>query len=222
MHDDDMKFDEFLRQGAKDYKTSVAPPADAIWSAIEADVAKAIAPKSKSRSFAALRMTAGPLRTTTWIGLGLAATLVIGVGVGRWTARTSNTPAPIAARARTTTADSAGNNSHARAVTLDHLADAEVFLTSVRAELKSGQTDTERAERSRDLLVRTRVLLGSSRNRTPEVERLLEDLELLLAEIAVLPQSHSSLDRTLLDESMRSGNIIPRIRATLPARAAGA
>ncbi|MEP7002734.1 MAG: hypothetical protein ABI969_19740, partial [bacterium] len=133
-----------------------------------------------------------------------------------------NAPQPIVATARTTTSDSVSSNTHARAVTLDHLADAEVFLTSVRAELKSGQTDAERAERSRDLLVRTRVLLGSARNRAPEVERLLEDLELMLAEIAALPQSHSSLDRTLLDESMRSGNIIPRIRATLPARAAGA
>jgi len=214
VHDDDMKFDEFIRQGAKDYKTSVTPPADAIWSAIETDVIKAIAPK-KSRSFTSPR-------TQTWIGLGLAATLIIGVGVGRWTARSPNTPAPTVATTRSTTADSVSNSAHARAVTLEHLADAEVFLTSVRAELKSGQTDADRAERSRDLLVRTRVLLGSSRNRPPEVERLLEDLELLLAEIAALPSSHSSLDKTLLDESMRNGNIIPRIRATLPARAAGA
>jgi hypothetical protein len=221
VHDDDIKFDEFLRQGAKDYKASVAPPVDALWSAIEADVIKAIAPK-KYRSFASLRTTTGSLRTPTWIGLGLAATLIIGVGVGRWTSRTTSTVAPTIAATRTTTADSVSSNTHARAVTLEHLADAEVFLTSVRAELRSGQTDADRAERSRDLLVRTRVLLGSSRNRPPEVERLLEDLELLLAEIAVLPQSHSSLDKTLLDESMRNGNIIPRIRATLPTRAAGA
>jgi hypothetical protein len=215
VHDDDTKFDEFIRQGAKEYRASVTPPADAIWAAIEADVTKAIAPKAKSRSFASLR-------TTAWIGLGIAATLLVGVGVGRWTARNTVAPVNATATARTTTADSVSSNSHARAVTLDHLADAEVFLTAVRAELKSGQADAERAERSRDLLVRTRVLLGSSRNRTPEVERLLEDLELLLAEIAALPQSHSSLDKTLLDESMRNGNIIPRIRATLPARAAGA
>ncbi len=211
MHDDDVKFDEFLRQAAKDYNAPVPPPTDAIWAAIEPDVTQAIG--GKSRSFASLRMT-------TWAGLGIAATLVIGVAVGRWTAQKPDVAAtaPVSVAAN----DSASDNVRARTVALDHLADAEVFLTGVRADLKSGQADEERAERSRDLLVRTRVLLGAAPNRSPDVERLLEDLELLLAEIAALPQSRGTMDRTLLDESMRDGNLIPRIRATLPARMAGA
>jgi hypothetical protein len=210
-----MKFDEFLREAAKDYNAPIAPPSDAIWAAIELDVATAITPVSKTRR---------AFITTSWIGLSIAATLVIGIGLGRWTARESTVPSSPPVAARPATSDSAANTTHARAVTLEHLAEAEVFLTSVRAELKSGHTDTERAERSRDLLVRTRVLLGGSHNRSPDVERLLQDLELMLAEIAALPSSRSSLDRTLLDESMRDGNIIPRIRATLPTRprAAGA
>jgi hypothetical protein len=206
---DDGKFDEFLRVTAKDYRTPVTPPADAIWAAIEPEVAKAIAPKQ--RTFAARRMTA-------WIGLGIAATLMLGVAVGRWTAQNAATPEKAVAVAPATT----DSNANARAITMEHLADAEVFLTAVRAELKSGQTDAERTERSRELLVRTRVLLGASPNRSPEVERLLQDLELLLAEIAATTPSQSPLDRTLLDESMRDGNIIPRIRATLPAPVAGA
>jgi hypothetical protein len=209
-----MKFDEFLREAAKDYNEPVAPPVEAIWAAIESDVAIAIAPAKRSRRL---------FITTSWIGLSIAATLVIGVAVGRWSARDVSGRS-VRAPVRTATSDSTASSTQARAVTLEHLAEAEVFLTSVRAELKSGQTDADRAERSRDLLVRTRVLLGGSQKRSPEVERLLQDLELLLAEIAVLPSSRSSLDRTLLDESMRDGNIIPRIRATLPARprAAGA
>ena len=207
MHDDD-KFDDFLRNAAKDYNAPVTPRADALWTAIEPEVARAIAPRSRAvRPF------------TLFITAALAAALIIGVGVGRWSSRQAPaSPVNTAAAAP----DSSLANGRARAITLEHLAEAEVFLTGVRSELKSGIADAERAERSRDLLVRTRVLLGASPNRPPEVARLLEDLELLLAEIAALPSNRSSLDQKLLDESMRNGNIIPRIRATLPARSAGA
>jgi hypothetical protein len=206
VHDDDEKFDDFLKQAARDYNAPVTPRADALWAAIEPEVARAIAPKPRAmRPF------------TLLVGSAIAATLVLGVAVGRWTSRTT-TPAPVA----TAAADSSSSNGHARAVTMEHFAEAEVFLTSVRSELKAGVPDADRAERSRDLLVRTRVLLGASQQRTPEMARLLEDLELLLAEIAALPSSGSTLDQQILDESMRDGNVIPRIRATLPARPSGA
>jgi hypothetical protein len=212
---DDTKFDEFLRQAAKDYNAPVTPPADAIWSRIEGDVAKAIRPAPVNR-FAQRR---------TWIIISsaIAATLVFGVAVGRWSA-IPTTPSvivtPVATRA-TTTDDSTRSAAHAQAVTLAHLADAEVFLTVVRSDLKAGRPDEERAARSRDLLVRTRLLLGASADRSPAVERLLEDLELLLAEIAALPKSRPSMDLRLLDETMREGNVLPRIRATLPAQSVG-
>ena len=208
MHDDDEKFDDFLRDAARDYNAPVTPRADALWAAIAPEVAQAIAPKR--RSFRPLYLV---------VGSAIAATLVLGVAVGRWSSPRSVTP-PVAMRSATP--DSSPVSGHARAVTMEHFAEAEVFLTSVRSELKAGLPDAERAERSRDLLVRTRVLLGASQHRSPEIARLLEDLELLLAEIAAMPSSNSSLDQTLLDESMRDGNVIPRIRATLPARAAGA
>ena len=118
------------------------------------------------------------------------------------------------------TTDTAGAASYARANAIQHLAETEVFLTSVRADLKSGRSDADRSERSRELLVRTRLLLGTSATKTPEVQHLLEDLELLLAEIAASPVK-SPVDQKLLNESMRDGNILPRIRATLPAPSAG-
>lgn len=210
MHDDDEKFDDFLRHGAKDYNAPVTPRADAIWAGIERDVAQAIAPRR-----AAFRPT------MLHIGLGLAATLVIGVAVGRWS--TLQAPAGTATTVAAAPPPTDATNRHARAITLDHLADAEIFLTTVRSELKTGVADAERRERSRDLLVRTRVLLGATHSRSPEVARLLEDLELLLAEIAAMPaeRERSPLDEKLLDESMRDGDIIPRIRATLPAHVAG-
>ncbi len=208
MHDD-MKFDDFLRDAAKDYKSSPSARVDEIWAAIEPEVQQAIA--AKSRSFATLRMTYR-------VGLGIAAALVIGVSVGRWSTRSGTEPHVAVQQ---TPIDTVGAANYARANALEHLAQTEVFLTSVRADLKAGRTDNERADRSRELLVRTRLLLGTSATKTPEVQHLLEDLELLLAEIAALPPARSSMDKQLLNESMRDGNILPRIRATLPAQSAG-
>jgi hypothetical protein len=210
VHDDDQKFDDFLRGAAKDYRASAAPHAGEIWAAIEPDVTKAIS--RKNRSFLVLR-------TTTWVSIGIAATLMIGIGIGRWSSRQQPQQVavgPVAA----TPADSASSVSHTRATAIEHLSDAEVFLTSVRSDLAADRADADRTARSRELLARTRILLGSP-NTAPEVRRLLEDLELILAEISALPRARSPMDQKLLNESMRDGNIIPRIRATLPAPLAG-
>ncbi len=212
---DDTKFDELLRHAAKDYNAPVPPPADAMWSRIEGDVAKAIRPASITRM--------PQRRTWILIGSGIAATLMLGVAVGRWSATPPLPSAGVVPVAVTTTTadDSTRRADHARAVTLAHLAEAEIFLTVVRSDIRAGRADAERAERSRDLLVRTRLLLGASADRSPAVEQLLEDLELLLAEIAAMPKSRSSMDATLLDETLREGNVLPRIRATLPAQTVG-
>lgn len=219
MHDD-MKFDEFLARVAKDYKSGIAPRANEIWAAIEPDVANAVRPSMRSRSIAALRSTPR-LRTTTWIGIGIAATLMIGVAIGRFSSRTTTRSQLVVQHAPRVIDDSLSSAAHSRATTFEHLAEAEVFLTAVRADLKAGRSDAERTERSRELLVRTRLLLGNAARTSPEMSRLLEDLELLLAEISAMPAARSSMDKKLLDESMREGNVLPRIRATLPAQQAG-
>lgn len=212
---DDERFDDFVRRNLKDYNAPVPPPADAIWASIEKDVAESIRPRA--------------VRPTTirrlWIsiGVGIAATLMVGVAVGRWsTTRAPEAPLIAATPSLVSADDSARIATHARATMMEHLEEAEVFLTSVRADLKNGRADNERAGRSRELLSRTRLLLGASAKGSPEVARLLEDLELLLAEIAAVPRSRPSMDLKLLDEKMRQGNVLPRIRATLPAQAAGA
>ena len=214
MHNDDPKFEQFLEREVKDYHAPVTPPADAIWSAIERDVADAIAPNRVRR------LT--PRRTWIAVGVGIAATLIVGIGVGRWSAGDNVTQLPaVSARSVTMSDDSARTAAHAQASTLEHLAETEIFLTTVRSDLKAGRTDEQLAERSRELLARTRLLLGASTDRSPATEELLEDLELLLAEISALPKSRPSMDLRLLNETMRQGDILPRIRTTLPAQSSG-
>jgi len=207
---EDSKFDEFLRRETNRFAEPVNPPADAIWSAIEGDVARAIQPAPR----------VGPRRLWIYIGLGLAATLVIGVGVGRWSA---SRVAPQTANVAThgSQDDSLRAAAMADASVAQYLGEAEIFLTAVRADLKAGRRETDRAERSRQLLARTRLLLASSEARSPTVDLLLRDLELLLAEISALPDTGRRLDERLIEQRLRQGTILPRIRTTLPASSAG-
>lgn len=212
MHDEDEKFNAFIREEASGYNAPLAPPSDRMWSRIEGDIAVAIG-------------TARP-RRSPWlaIGVGIAAVLVAGVSLGRWSAGTRTAPVGVTVASLTPAADDSMRAvSHARASTVEHLAQTEVFLTTVRADLKAGRPDAERTARSRELLARTRLMLGAAGYRSPEERQLLEDIELLLAEISAMPSARSrpSMDTQLLDESMRDGNILPRLRTTMPAHAAG-
>ena len=210
---DDDKFNEFIRRHAAGYRADDPVPADALWKRLEADVADAVGASHAARPRRRVLLLASA---------GLAAALVLGIGIGRWTTpRTASAPRPPVRMA--VRDDSVRRAVHLRATLYDHLDRMEVFLTETRADLRAGRSDADRAERSRELLARTRLLLRSRESQSPAVARLLEDLELLLAEIATLPDSgrRRSADSELLEETLTRNDIIPRIRTTLPARTAG-
>jgi hypothetical protein len=202
----DDRIDDLIHREAKRYRDGAPPPAERMWSRIEVDVARAIRPSPRTAP------------RWPWIAAttGIAAALVIGVAVGRNMNRVDGptaavTPPPAASL------DSA-RVAVMRGVTSSHFVQAEVFLTSVRADLHAGRHDPQRAERSRQLLARTRLLMAQDANRPLPVARLLEDLELVLAEIAALPDTgeRRPMDAQLLDERLRVGTVLPRIRTILP------
>lgn len=74
MSDDD-RFDEFLRNAARDYNAPPPTPRDAMWARIDAE----------RRTRAARQSRTLPLRRLLWpLVTAIAAALVIGVGIGRW------------------------------------------------------------------------------------------------------------------------------------------
>lgn len=202
---DDAKFDELIDREAKGYRAGGMPPADQMWSRIAGDVARAVRAETHCS------------RRWPWLatGAGIAAALVIGVAIGRRTM--SNHASPSDAVATSASADST-RDALLHVLTLSHLGQAEVFLTEVRVDLKTGRHDPRRGERSRQLLARTRLIMANGAAPAPSVERLLQDLELVLAEIAALPDSGMgrSIDVRLLDERLSTGTVLPRIRTILP------
>lgn len=210
---DDDKFDEFVRRHAQDYRGEPSAPADEMWARIESEVAEAIGAPGRARSTRRL-----------WLvpAVALAAALLIGIGIGRWSTSRIPSTSP-AVRVAMTPNDSARRLSHLRATAYDHLGETEIFLTAVRADLRAGRSDADRTQRSLELLARTRLLLSRRDAQPPEVMRLLEDIELLLAEIAAIPDTGraKSADTRLLQDALSHDDIIPRIRTALPTPSGG-
>lgn len=202
------QFDEFLKQHAGGYRADAKPDPEALWRDVQAELQKDVGAGHGSRALRRVWLAAGAA---------IAATLVIGVLVGRWSQRREQTTAAAPTLAAAPSADSAQLAAHLRASTKDYLEDADVFLTEFRAGLRSGRAsagEADRAQRSRELLARTRLLLHGGERQSPETIRLLQDLELLLAEIAAMPAGRST-DAALLQETLHRQNILPRLRTRL-------
>ena len=114
-------------------------------------------------------------------------------------------------------ADDAGSPAFRAAATV-HLAAAEALIVSFRSNAGAVASDTAVAAWAGDLLGTTRMLLDSPATRDPKTKRLLEDLELVLAQIARL-QPHTPAsgrgvdDHDLIDQAIRERQMLTRLRA---------
>lgn len=110
-----------------------------------------------------------------------------------------------------------------QAVAEQHLARAEALLTTFAGEeARGGPTATSVASDSawaRDLLTTTRLLLDSPAGHDPSRRALLEDLELVLAQIARLPRADTPEERALIDRAIRRGDLLAKLRGATSAPA---
>lgn len=106
-----------------------------------------------------------------------------------------------------------------RVAALEHLAGTEAMLTSFRESVRtdSGRVDPQLAAWSRDLLTTTRMLQASARSDDPTMKRLLDDLELVLTQIAqyTAGDRHRQEDATLIEQAIERHGVITRLR-TIP------
>jgi hypothetical protein len=122
-------------------------------------------------------------------------------------------------------AAAAASGSPYRATTADHLARAEALLTafgSGAADLAGDDPAADGAPDAawaRDLLTTTRLLLDSPAARDPQRRRLFEDLELVLVQIVRLPAERSGEERALIEQTIRRGDVLTKLRAAAPGRA---
>jgi hypothetical protein len=106
---------------------------------------------------------------------------------------------------------------------VEHMARAEVLLTSFLAESRtsgtSARTATQFAALSRDLLKTTRLLLATRAADDPALTRLLEDLELVLMQISQYSSEGRRGDLDAINQSLDRRNVLPKLRSAVPAGA---
>ena len=198
---EDPKFEQWLRDATRGYNAPPATPRDQMWQRIEE--------ARRNKHVIVIR---------PWMrwALAAAAVLVLGIGIGRWTASQSN-PTRVAGTDSATgrEIDSLANQAYQVAAT-QYLSRTEALLTSFRADDRSANT-ARLVSQARELLSTTQLMLDSPAARDPRLQALLQDLELVLMQIAVLNPLHDGRDRDLITQGMNQSNVLPKLRSAIPA-----
>jgi hypothetical protein len=152
-------------------------------------------------------------RPQVWVPTAIAATLVLGIGLGRlWPIITTGSKHITASRPDSTAARK--EDLFARYAAEQTLGQAEVLLTQFRADASVGAPGTTSPEEARKLLLATRLLLDSPTLADPRLRGLLEDLELVLAQIS--EGSSVKEDREVITDGLERRDVLPRLRAAMP------
>jgi len=199
MNDDE--WDQRLSKAARAYHQPSETPREEIWAGIRA--------RRKRRSI--LRPP-----QVIWWSVGVAALLIIGIGIGRLSMKSQPTkPTPELA------VQPPSRQSAAMGVAaIQHLSRVEALLTGFRAEGKAAGSDANFSASARDLLSNTRLLLDSPELTDPQMRGLLEDLELVLVQITQLSAEHGHEEVDLITQGLKQRGLLPRLRSAIPAGSA--
>jgi hypothetical protein len=203
---EDPKFEQWLKGAAKSYHSPRPTPREEMWKRIED-----------------ARRNKHVIELRPWMrwAVAAAAVLILGIGIGRWSAHQ-----PAAGDDATTvaTADSASpapSDLGYQIAATQYLSHTEAFLTSFRADAGShrGANSARFSRQARDLLSTTRLMLDSPAGKDQRLRSLLEDLELLLVQISQIDAAHDGggHDTDLITQGMNQSNVLPKLRSAIPA-----
>ena len=142
--------------------------------------------------------------------LPLAATLALGVAIGRYSKRSGQpaaTPSSTVARA-----DSVTLPEPYHSTTSQYLGQTAALLVALPAEMKKGRTDAQFIAHAHDLLLTTRLLLDSPAASDARLRGLLEDLELVLAQVVRLQSEQRPGEMELIRQALDQRDVLPRLR----------
>lgn len=230
------RFEEYARRTLREVDRPPAPPVEEMWARIRAardarrdgqggrgagsvgvgDARRGAGPTDGPTDVSGAVIPFRPRhRAGRWLrwSAPLAAMLVLGIGIGRISLRDSATPAPDAPRVSSETAPDADAASGAyRFVASQHLRRTEALLASLAVD--AGATPVgEVSSWARDLMIDTRLLLTSPAAGDPDMKKLLEDLELVLAQLAAIPAARAAEEVEMIQEDINQSDVLLRLRA---------
>lgn len=154
--------------------------------------------------------------------LPLAATLLLGFGLGQLGPALLRKPAeaPVSAAAESARPDVKqaqwmGEQPPFVGVATNYLERVTALLVTLTDEARRGQPLDQSNERARDLLATTRLLLDSPEITDTHLRDLLDDLELVLAQVVRLPRRAAAPDVYLIDQALDQREVLPRLRVIL-------
>ena len=196
---EDPKFEQWLKDAARTtYHAPRTTPREELWARIEA--------ARRAKHVIELRPW------MRWV-VAAAAVLVLGIGIGRWTAnRSAVTNSAVVASATDSTAELVYE-----VAATQYLSRTEAFLTSFRSDARRGANAARFAAQARDLLTTTQLMLDSPAGDNPRFRPLLEDLELVLVQISQLGARGAANETDLIRQGMNQSNVLPKLRSVIPA-----
>ena len=202
---DDDQFDEVIRDLPRSFNAPPPAPLDEMWGVIED--AHFNAPQAKATSRPSFL-------STPWLA---AATLLVGIGIGVLIPRARNAAAPAQPIAQAPAApDTSAVADAYRDQTSHYLGQAAALLISLPAKDASKKTDSTFANKAADLLVTTRLLIDSpAASHDAKLRSLLEDLELVLVQIARLRDERSRGDLDLIHQAVEQGDVLSRLNSVV-------
>ena len=215
------RFDDLMRDAAETYRRPPEPPLEEMWSAIERQVGAGRGANDDDGGNGGGRSRWK--RVARWFPasrlIQIAATLVIGIAIGRGSLPSgkhsepvtfADTLAAVAVRSTDTALDVPY-----QAVTDRYLGQAAALLIALPSEVKAGRADERFVTRAGSLLAMTRLLLDSPAANDDSMRGLLEDLELVLAQVVRLRNDRGPASLDLINEALEQRDVIPRLRTAV-------
>ncbi len=207
---DETPLDPRIAELAKGYNEPPAVNTEALWGQIEAgrrsivDSQQSVVSRQAAGDRRRARGSRRPVlstRAAAWIS-GIAALLILGIGIGRLTAPSAAPVETVASRTPSTALEIAA---------AQHLNQSEAYLTLFRASVRSNDVDSLPVAAARQLLATNRLLLDSP-VADARLRPLLLDLELVLAEITQLGAASRPAEIKLITDGLDHGDVMMRLR----------
>ncbi len=190
------KLQELLQEASRSWRVPPEPRVAEMWKSIEA--AHFDRPRQR-------------LAPRWWVLVSaVAAALVFGVAIGRFSAVDRAAQPQVAA-------SPAGLNEPYGSQTTELLGQTAVLLAALPREAGEGSGQARFAAHAEQLLVTTRLLLDSPVASDQRLRVLLEDLELVLAQVAQLPAAsrRNAAELEIITEALEERDVVPRIRTAV-------
>jgi len=191
------------------WRVAPEPPLEAMW----AEVEPRAFPVAGTRPGAV-----GPVIRRWWP---LAAMLTIGFGIGQLTPSfipTGSRALDLAAQPDTMIRPGTLASADAQpfvGIASGYLEQVAALLVTLANETEQGRPLDNSRARASELLATTRLLLDSPGSVDAGVTGLLDDLELVLVQIARLPNGPNGADVYLIDQALDQRDVMPRLRVML-------